>query len=102
MTLTISFVIDLSGAVDALKLFVSRILTKNKISTTNFTLKPFDCSLCTTWWVGLLYLLVTNNFTYPMVAFVAVLSLFADVFSNILLLMKDVIINLIKICQNKL
>lgn len=102
MTLTIVFVIDLSGAVDTLKQLISRMLTNNKISSTNFNLKPFDCSLCTTWWMGLIYLLVTGTFTYPMVAFVALLAFLADVFTNILLLLKDGIITLIKICQSKL
>lgn len=102
LTLIICFVIDISGAVDTFKRWISKLLTNNRITSTNFEMKPFDCALCTTWWMGLIYLLVTGTFTYPMVAFVALLAFLTDVFTNILLLMKDIMITLIKICQSKL
>lgn len=89
--LIIVYVIDLSGVIDSIKLFISKHLTKSKIVTTNFSIKPFDCSLCSTWWIGLIYLIICHSFTIPYIALVALLSFLTPISSNILLLMKDLI-----------
>ena len=100
--LIIVFIIDLSGAADSLKLFISKILTKGKIQTTNFDLKPFTCSLCMTWWTGLIYLLICHSFTIPYIALVALLSYFTPLSSSILLLIKDLAIFLVNKLNMKL
>ena len=100
--LIIVFIIDLSGAVDSLKLFISKILTKGKIQTTNFDLKPFTCSLCMTWWTGLIYLLICHSFTIPYIALVALLSFLTPLSSSILLLIKDLAIFLVNKLNMKL
>ena len=100
--LIIVFIIDLSGAVESFKLFLSKILTKGKIQTTNFDLKPFTCSLCMTWWTGLIYLLICHSFTIPYIALVALLSYLTPLSSSILLLIKDLAIFLINKLNVKL
>ena len=100
--LIIVFIIDLSGAVESFKLFISKHLTKNKIVTTNFSIKPFDCSLCSTWWIGLIYLLICHSFTIPYIALVALLSYLTPLSSSILLLIKDLAIFLINKLNMKL
>lgn len=100
--LIIVFIIDLSGAVESFKLFISKILTKGKIQTTNFDLKPFTCSLCMTWWVGLIYLLICHSFTIPYIALVALLSFLTPLSSSILLLIKDLTIFLVNKLNMKL
>lgn len=89
--LIIVYIIDLSGVIESIKLFISKHLTKNKIVTTNFSIKPFDCSLCSTWWIGLIYLLICHSFTIPYIALVALLSFLTPISNSILLLMKDLI-----------
>ena len=100
--LIIVYIIDLSGAVESFKLFISKYLTKNKIVTTNFSIKPFDCSLCSTWWIGLIYLLICHSFTIPYIALVALLSYLTPLSSSILLLIKDLAIFLINKLNMKL
>ena len=100
--LIIVFIIDLSGVVESFKLFLSKILTKGKIQTTNFDLKPFTCSLCSTWWIGLIYLLICHSFTIPYIALVALLSYLTPLSSSILLLIKDLAIFLINKLNMKL
>lgn len=100
--LIIVFIIDLSGAVESFKLFISKILTKGKIQTTNFDLKPFTCSLCSTWWIGLIYLLICHSFTIPYIALVALLSFLTPLSSSILLLIKDLAIFLVNKLNMKL
>lgn len=100
--LIIVFIIDLSGAVESFKLFISKILTKGKIQTTNFDLKSFSCSLCSTWWIGLIYLLICHSFTIPYIALVALLSYLTPLSSSILLLIKDLAIFLVNKLNMKL
>lgn len=100
--LIIVFIIDLSGAVESFKLFISKILTKGRIQTTNFDLKPFTCSLCSTWWIGLIYLLICHSFTIPYIALVALLSYLTPLSSSILLLIKDLAIFLVNKLNMKL
>ena len=36
--------------------------------------KPFSCSLCSSFWTGLIYLAITGNFTLPWIGAVAALA----------------------------
>ena len=51
-------IIDISGFIDSVKWGVSKWLTKGKIQTTDYRIKPFDCSLCMTWWSCLIYMIM--------------------------------------------
>lgn len=56
--LTIPFIIGFifySGFIDNFKTFISRFLTNGKIATNNFSLKPFDCPLCLTFWISICF-----------------------------------------------
>lgn len=56
--LIVIFIVDLSGAMKNFK-------------------KPFSCSLCSTWWTGLIYLFCTRNFSIEGVAWVALFAFLA-------------------------
>lgn len=51
------FVVDYSGVVENVKKMLWRWVKGNKVYIP-FSVKPFDCSLCLTFWIGLIYLLV--------------------------------------------
>ena len=57
--------------------------------------RPFFCNLCLTFWVGIIVLLVTNQFTLPMVAIVAVISYLTDVTETLIRMAKDLIVNIV-------
>lgn len=57
----IVFIVDVSGFIDNAKQNIFRWIHGNKIGYREFTIKPFDCSLCLTWWAGLIYLFYTGN-----------------------------------------
>ena len=84
-------IIDLSGFINTLKLLVSKYLTHSKISTTNFRLRPFDCSFCMTFWTGLLYTLVIGQFTLVNLLIILLLAYFTSSIKDILLLLKDLV-----------
>lgn len=53
---------DVAGAPDEFLLPLFKRITGTKIG---YLPKPWSCSLCQTWWLGLLYLLLTHQVTVP-------------------------------------
>lgn len=85
----ISFIIDLSGIVDSLKkLLINKILG---FKDYNISLKPFDCSLCMTFWTGLLFIIITNNISLFNIMVICLLAYMADITTLILITIKDLI-----------
>ena len=88
------FIVDISGAVDSLKSGLKWILTNGKMKNSDYQLKPLDCSLCMTFWSGIIYLLITNNFTLPYLAFVCLLACFSGIIKSSILLVEDILIKI--------
>lgn len=88
-------IIDLSGIIDEIKLFISKWLTKDKIKTKDFRLKPFDCSFCMTFWSGLIFTLVIGQFTLVNLLIILLLAYLTGVIKECLTLIKDLLIKLI-------
>lgn len=91
------FIVDISGFVDSVKSGIKYVLTKGKISNSNYRIKPFDCSLCMTFWTGLIYLYITKNFTIEYIAYVTLLAAISDIIKSYILLVKDLLIYLSRI-----
>lgn len=88
-------IIDISGFIDSIKSLISKLLTNKQIDTTNFRLKPFDCSFCMTFWTGLIYTIVIGQFTLVNLLIILLLAFMTEPFYRILLLIKDMILKLI-------
>lgn len=88
-------IIDISGFVQSIKSLISKLLTNKQIDTTNFSLKPFDCSFCMTFWTGLLYTLVIGQFTLVNLLIILLLAFMTEPVYRILLLIKDMILKII-------
>lgn len=84
------YIIDLSGVIDELEDIIGKWL-KCKIKIP----KPFSCSLCSSWWLGLLYIIIMGKFTILNIAFVAFLSFLTPNIYNILIALKIAIDDLI-------
>ena len=65
------FVIDYSGAVEELLTPLVRKLTGSKVGSIG---KPFSCSLCMTFWTGLLYIVIAGLPFFEYVWIVALLA----------------------------
>lgn len=94
ISLVLVFIIDISGVVDHIKRLVWRWVYKGKHEYRDFEAKPFDCSLCATWWCGLIYLCFTH-LSFVNVAYVALLAYATPIFKDLLTLVKDFAIKLI-------
>lgn len=88
-------IIDISGFVDSVKWGISKFLTSGKIPTTDYRLRPFDCSLCMTWWSGLIYLICMKEVSLLLLAYVLFLAIMTPVAKDIILLIRDICIKII-------
>lgn len=91
ITAIIVFVIDLSGVMDSIYNWLRKWLKTTK----ELQIKPFDCSLCMTHHILLLYLLITSQFTLINYLVVCMLSFFTPVIKDIMILTKDLAIKII-------
>ena len=99
----IVFIIDLSGAIENLvKPIVKHLLQIPPHKDINLPL--IECSLCVTWWCGLIYVCyvtIVNSFTFNqfliLVSVLALVSFLTSSFKDILVLIKDLIIRFIEV-----
>ena len=100
----IVFIVDLSGSIEHLvKPIVKHLL--HIPSHKDITLPLIECSLCVTWWCGLIYICIVsiaNAFTFNkfiiLVSVLALVSFLTPTLKDILILIKDLIIRFIEVC----
>ena len=63
--------------------------------------KPFNCSVCMSWWTNLAYIIVTNQFSVLMVLYILVLSWSTPIISSILTLVKNLFLKFVNTIANK-
>lgn len=97
ISLIVVFIVDISGVVDNLKSGIKWLLTKGKMSGSEYRLKPLDCSLCMIFWICLIYLLIIGKFTLPYIAFTCLLATFSAILKNTILLLEDIINKIIQL-----
>ena len=97
----VTCIVDISGFIDSIKYGISWLLTKGKLPKTNYSIKPFDCSLCMTFWTGLIYLLIIGQVTLPLLAFLLLLAISTTIIKETINLIKDLVIKLINIIYDK-
>lgn len=90
-------IIDISGFTDSWKSGLKRLLTKGRFRDPNYSLKPFDCSFCITWWTGLIYLLVIHSVSLWMLAYLLFVCMMTPVIRDILILIRESLLKLIKL-----
>lgn len=87
----ISFIVDISGVIDSIKYAIWRWAFDGEREYKDFNLKPFDCSLCMTFWVGLIYIIITG-FSIWLLLWVCFCALISNVLGDIMLMIKDLLI----------
>ena len=96
ITTILVFIIDLSGFTQSVQTFLKKWLKTNK----DIVIKPFMCSLCMTFWVGIIYALIMHSLTIPILAYIALLAFMTPVIKDILKLIQDFIIAVINAIYN--
>lgn len=90
-------IIDISGFTYSLKSGLKKVLTKGRMSDPYYTLKPFDCSFCMTFWTGLIWLLVIHNVTLWMLAYLLLICVMTPVIKDVIILIRETMLKIIKL-----
>ena len=99
----IVFIVDLSGSIEHLvKPIVKHLLQIPPHKDINLPL--IECSLCCTWWIGLIYVCcvsIANTFTFNqfliLVSVLSLVSFLTSSFKDIMVLIRDLIIRFIEV-----
>lgn len=83
VSLIVIYIVDLSGFTDTVLNVASKLRGRRYIS-----LKPFTCSLCMVWWTGLVCSLSWGQVSIPVIAYIALLSLFSFPMGKLLLFLQ--------------
>lgn len=83
-------VIDIARFPDSLKRGIARWLGVKDV-----TLKPFDCSLCSSWWCGLIWMVCTSSLTLYGVMVCLLIACMTTEIASIIWMVKDLLVRLI-------
>ena len=84
ISIIIVFIIDISGVIDEVEYILGKWLKcKTKIP------KPISCSLCSVWWIGLLYIIIYGKFTLFNIMIVAIYSILTPIIKNLIIFIKE-------------
>ena len=87
----IVFVVDLSGFTQTWKKWLGKWL-----GVQIGDVPPFDCSLCLTFWAGLIYLIVEGDFSIPALAYLALVSYCTVLMGEILTAIRELLSALVR------
>lgn len=88
------YIVDLSGFTDTWLKALSRFTTRRGYPAVK-ELRPFSCSLCLVWWIGILYALLRKNFTLPVLAYIAGLSFLSITLRELFIFIRETLTNAI-------
>lgn len=91
----IVFIIDISGIVDEIKQLFWKLIYPN-INYKTFRIKPLDCSLCMTFWVGIIYSWITSSLSIPILGFICLLAFLTPITSELLYSIKDLLLKILQ------
>lgn len=80
-------IIDFTDIIADIEVFLEKYLKVRKVEVP----KPFSCSLCMTFWTGLIYLIIIGEFSLASITILLLISFFSTTIYNLLYLIKDII-----------
>lgn len=94
------FGIDICGFWREISPYIKRLMTHGAMCQP-FELKPFSCSLCMTFWTGIVYLLATHSLSIGTIAYVCLIAMLTPRIQDLLLLATDLLAALFNLIQPK-
>ena len=86
ISIIVCFIIDVSGIIDNVEWWLSKLMGGTvKIP------KPFSCSLCSTFWLGLIWIICNGQFTLLNIVFVCLFAALSENISNTIKIIKHLI-----------
>lgn len=93
-------ILDLSGFALTIDKTFYKIFYPKRPYREDAHFKPFDCSLCMTWWSCFIYLILIHSLTLPYIAFSLLFAWLTTTEKDILIFIKDLITKLLDILYN--
>ena len=90
LTIIVCFVVDISDFIDTIKNIIWKWVFNGKREYREFRLKPFDCSLCMTFWIGLIWITI-NGFTLINLLSVCLFAALSEEISNFIKIIKQLV-----------
>lgn len=87
----VCFVVDVSGFMNSLKWGLFKLMFGWNSEYKEFRLKPFDCSLCMTFWTCFIYGLLRSGWVLSVPFIAVLLALLAENITGTLYLIRDLI-----------
>ena len=97
----VACIVDISDFPYTVKKVISFILTKGKMTKTDFRIHLVDCSWCIASWTNLIYLFCVGQFTIPYIAAVFIIATFTPIIKDLIIFIKDTITKIINIIYAK-
>lgn len=94
ISLIVVLMIDTNDFMQRIKKMIWKFTFKNK-PYKDFDLKPLDCSYCMIWWTNLIWLIINNSVTLPLILVILTCSFFSPVFLTVYQLVSDFILKLV-------
>ena len=88
------FITDISGVITHIESNIARWLEMKTVH-----IKLLECSLCQSWWLGLIYLLFTGSLTIVNIAIVALIAYSTTIIKEIYYIISDIITWILSIIQ---
>ena len=85
------FIVDLSGFTESWRSALTRLIKAKDLKP----IRPFDCSLCMTWWVCITFSICTGTFSLPVLAYIALLSFLSLPLGQFLIFIREGITSLL-------
>lgn len=92
VAVVVVFIVDLSGFTGSWRGFLARVLGVRELRP----LRPFDCSLCMTWWCCLGWAALRGSLSLPTVAASALLAFLSGPLGQIMVLINEWLTHLIE------
>lgn len=84
----VCIIIDISGIIDEIKIMIWKWLRKEPYK--EYRLKPLDCSLCMSFWIGLIYI-IFNGITLFNLFIVCLFAMLSEQITNTIQLIRYII-----------
>lgn len=86
ISIIICFIIDISGIIENIEWYLGKWLGGKATIP-----KPFSCSLCSIFWIGLLWIIFSGQFTLLNIVYVCLFAAFSEQITNMIIIIKQLI-----------
>lgn len=84
-------ILDIAGFSEEIKKIAGKILGISPNLAQNLELKPLTCSLCMTWWTGVIYLIVIGKISFITITLALLFACFTSTLKDLIFLVQDLI-----------